>query len=100
MSDVRPNCYTCVHRGTIPGDAHSRCLHPALGPQPDNPFTAMVQLLGGDLAATTRVARQLNVTGHPTGIARGWFLWPANFDPTWLTTCDGYTPKEAACERT
>jgi hypothetical protein len=28
------------------------------------------------------------------GVRKGWFLWPLNFDPTWLLNCDGYTPRE------
>jgi len=58
----KPNCYKCVHRSNIPGDAHSRC----------NNF-------------------QANVTGDPHGISHNWFLWPLNFDPTWLESCDGFS---------
>lgn len=35
-------------------------------------------------------ARALNVTGDPMGIRRGWFLWPVNYDPVWLRSCDGF----------
>lgn len=89
---AKPNCYDCEHRGTIPGDAHSRCLHPAIGPQSDNVFSAMVDVLGGK---TNAAAKTLGITGHPHGIAHGWFLWPANFDPTWLQSCNGFTAKKA-----
>lgn len=57
-----PNCYKCVHRLPIPGDAHSRC----------NNASAKVK-------------------GNPHGIRSGWFLWPLNFDPTWLEECDGFS---------
>lgn len=63
--DNKPDCYKCIHRRNVPGDCHISC------------------------ANTTA-----NVTGHPTGIARGWFVWPFNFDPTWLINCDGFTPKD------
>jgi len=89
----KPNCYECRYRGTIPGDAHSRCLHPALGPQDDNPFGAMAALFGAAGQRTGEVAITLNVAGATHGVRRGWFLWPVNFDPTWLLTCDGFTPK-------
>lgn len=93
----KPNCYACQYRRDLPGDAHSRCVHPAIGPQEDNPIAALV----GALAQARRMdggtvggaARELHVSGHPHGIKRGWFLWPVNFDPTWLLTCDGFTPK-------
>jgi hypothetical protein len=87
---MKPNCYDCRYRGTIPGDAHSRCLHPAIGPQDDNPFGAIAQVLNGEM---TNVARELNVTAEPYGIMSGWFFWPANFDPTWLITCNGFEAK-------
>lgn len=34
--------------------------------------------------------KRLNVAGDNHGIRSGWFLWPLNFDPTWLLTCDGF----------
>jgi hypothetical protein len=63
----KPNCYKCVHRLPVPGDAHSRC----------NNISA-------------------NVSGNPMGISKGWFLWPLNFDPIWLESCDGFSddPKD------
>lgn len=99
---AKPNCYDCVHRRTIPGDAHSRCVHPAIGPQDSNEFGAMVQMMAGHFR---KAATDLHVTGHPHGVRSGWFMWPANFDPTWLQSCDGFTakvettePKETALE--
>lgn len=56
----KPNCYTCVHRREVPGSCHSRCNNTAA-----------------------------NVTGDKHGISKGWFIWPLNFDPTWLDACDG-----------
>ena len=64
MSEKKPNCYTCKHRGTIPGDAHSRCSN-----------------------------EEAKVQGKETGIRRGWFMWPLNFDPTWLISCSGFSEK-------
>jgi len=68
------NCYESAHRGTIPGDAHSKCVHPKIDFRklPGNP---------------------LNIVGDPRGIQCGWFNWPVNFDPTWLLNCDGFYPK-------
>ena len=58
---MRPNCYDCIHRRTLPGDCHSKCLN-----------------------------LEAKVTATPHGIQQGWFYWPVNFDPTWLLTCDGF----------
>ena len=71
----KPNCFKCLHRRSIPGDAHSRCVHPTIGPQNSNEFDAMVDMLAGK---TRDAAKALGIAGHPTGIARGWFMWPAN----------------------
>lgn len=42
---TKPDCYKCVHRRKIHGDAHTRC----------NNFDAKTE-------------------GHPQGIRRGWFI--------------------------
>jgi len=57
----KPNCYNCIHRRDLIGDCHSAC---------DN--------------------KNAQVEGNPHGIKNGWFRWPLNFDPTWLTKCNGF----------
>ena len=64
----KPDCYKCIHRRNVPGDAHSRCAAP-----------------DGTKAE-----------GGQAGIRRGWFLWPFNFDPVWLVSCDGFQAREEA----
>jgi hypothetical protein len=64
--ETLPDCYKCIHRRTIPGDAHIRC---------------------NNMVAT-------NVTGNAHGTSLGWFRWPLNFDPTWLETCDGFSDNQ------
>jgi hypothetical protein len=59
---MKPNCYECIHRLKIPGDCHSRCNN-----------------------------HKAKVEGHPQGIKSGWFIWPLNFDPTWLLSCNGFS---------
>ena len=83
----KPNCYKCEYRGMIPGDAHSCCNHPLIK-QDDNMFGALVEMLQGKSA---EVAKKLGIKGHPQGIKSGWFMWPANFDPTWLLECNGFS---------
>jgi hypothetical protein len=60
----KPDCYKCVHRLEVPGSCHSRCNNHAA-----------------------------KVSGHPHGMRMGWFMWPLNFDPTWLKACDGFSDK-------
>lgn len=61
----KPNCYECKYRGEVPGSAHSECTN-----------------------------KNAKVEGHETGIKRGWFYHPFNFDPVWLISCDGYESKQ------
>ena len=44
---VKPNCYTCVFKGVVPGNAHISCSN-----------------------------WKATVTGDPYGIKNGWFIWP------------------------
>jgi len=39
-------------------------------------------------------AAALNIRAAEQGIRRGWFIWPVNFDPVWLESCDGFTATE------
>lgn len=57
----KPNCYSCIHRRDLIGNCHSSCSN-----------------------------HKANVSANRHGINNGWFQWPLNFDPTWLTACDGY----------
>jgi hypothetical protein len=67
---MKPDCYTCVHRHAIPGDAHSSC----------------------------DMGRRARVTAQATGMTRGWVNWPSNFDPVWLVSCDSWMDKKAEDE--
>lgn len=60
----KPDCYDCKHRGTVPGDTHSRCKN-----------------------------LKASVTANEHGRKRGWFIWPFNFDPIWLESCTGFESK-------
>lgn len=44
---------------------------------------------------TKKNAQKLNIKAELHGIKNGWFFWPVNFDPVWLISCNGFTPKEA-----
>lgn len=63
-----PDCYDCKHRRDIPGNAHSKCVHPQVS--------------------------SLSVEVNPHGIKNGWVYFPYNFDPVWVNGCDGFEKKE------
>ena len=61
----KPDCYKCVHRRSIPGNAHSRC---------------------NNIIAKTK--------WNEHGVKMGWAFHPINFDPVWLETCDGFSDNQ------
>lgn len=88
---MKSNCYNCSFRRDVPGDAHSRCAHPIVEKAMESQGLAVFQLM-----ILTGVAlpllKGLTIKGNPHGIKNGWFMWPFNFDPTWLEECSGYKP--------
>jgi hypothetical protein len=61
-------------------------------------MSALLSLLGKRMAGAydiLDVRDLLGVTGNAHGIKNGWFCWPFNFDPIWLESCNGFTPREA-----
>ena len=52
---MKTNCYECVNKRNVPGNAHIKCNKP----DPE-------------------------MKGHPNGIKKGWFIYPTLFDPVWM----------------
>lgn len=77
-------CYECRYRGDLPGDAHSCCKYPGVR-------TSMPAILDSENAL---IQDRLGITADQYGFMKGWFFWPANFDPAWLIECKGFTPKD------
>lgn len=90
MNINKPDCYKCKHRGSLIGDCHSSCQHPKTKEQGGHALEAIFMQMKGSSPA----AKRMNVTGNRHGIINGWFMWPMNFDPTWLESCDGFESNE------
>lgn len=59
---VNTKCHKCKHVRSIPGDCHVSCSKP-----------------------------DLQMTGNMHGINNGWFFYPFNYDPCWMTKeCSNY----------
>lgn len=85
MKKERPDCYKCIHRGSLPGDAHSKCCHPeAKKGLADNDIAAMAEAFCG----------KANGAKVKLGIRGGGQTWPANFNPVLLLECDGFNAGE------
>ena len=85
----KPDCYKCTHRGNVPGDAHSSCEHPKIKADPMGELLAIMGVGAGLCSARD----ELNIRADSHGVKQGWFIWPVNFDPIWLTNCDGFEEK-------
>ena len=81
----RPDCYKCKYRGMVAGSSHSCCEYPGND----------TGILSFFASINSENARKLGIKGHLQGIRSGWFMWPVNFDPTWLIECNGFSKKEA-----
>ena len=82
---MKPNCYDCKYRGTIPGDAHSCCKYPG----------TETGLLDFFTEANMKLLKELKIKANPHGVRNGWFMWPINFDPVWLENCEGFKQKRS-----
>lgn len=101
---AKPNCYKCKYRGEIPGNAHSKCVHPSISEITNCAEAEIIGLLGSrgiarlglNLGAIINNApnNPLGVRGSDHGVKSGWFNWPVNFDPVWLVSCNGFEPDE------
>ena len=85
------NCYQCKFRGTVTGSAHSSC----------KVINEDVQFQVALLMTThTPIIKLPDGTEEPVivldehGKAKGWAMWPVNFDPVWVKKCLFYSPKE------
>ena len=74
-----PDCYRCCYRRDLPHDTHSQCFHPSIGRHRERAVLGLVPDL-------------IEVTAQAHGVGKGWFVWPLNFDPVWLTSCTGFLP--------
>ena len=90
----KPDCYKCVYRGGVPGDAHSCCNHPSVK---KSPLGELMGILGPARGlALPMEPQKLKIKANAHGVRSGWFAWPYNFDPVWLEECDGFKKKKEA----
>lgn len=64
---MKEECYQCVNRRDVTGNAHIKCISP-----------------------------DAEMTGDPHGIKNGWFIYPFLFDPVWKTkSCSNFVDKNS-----
>ena len=83
------DCYSCKHKGEVPGSTHSSCkfLRSNITDQ------SQVSLLEFRLSSHINM---LEINGEPVldlnphGVKNGWCNWPLDFDPIWIEKCVFY----------
>lgn len=106
IMEIKTNCYTCKHRGTVCGSAHSSCTHPITENSVLISLVMMKLAMGIGSVNPTGInvvdkARNISVPlqdWNEHGIRSGWIQWPFNFDPTWLNNCMLYENKDGSTE--
>jgi len=106
---LKPNCYECRYRNGVPGSAHSSCDAPGAHARvyPHLKATSLMMLASlirgaskverGVLVAQANTVR---IGGDVHGIRNGWFNWPLDFDPVWLSECSLFEPRAAIAKAT
>ena len=93
-------CYDCIHRREVPGSSHSSCAHPKTKGGKLDPLAEVMAIFAsvGRVGPTINInaAKELGITANETGIRRSWFNWPYNFDPVWLTACNGFEERKTS----
>lgn len=76
------DCYKCKYRKEVPGSAHSSCS--ALNTELSLALLCALGL-GDRIPSATNPDGVDVITFDPVGVFNGWCLFPANFDPVWVT---------------
>ena len=92
---MKPDCYKCKYRKSVPGSAHSCCDHSKCRNITGDALQKVLSILGSVRGGVPPLSTGLKVKGNPKGIRGGWFNHPLNFDPLWLEECDGFESKES-----
>jgi hypothetical protein len=89
----KPNCYACIHRSSVAGNAHSCCNHPVTQNDLENPMANILAIFAGVGRVdpiVSNAAKEINVVLNSHGVQNGWANWPWNYDPIWVENCDGF----------
>lgn len=84
----KPDCYKCCYRGDVEYSAHSCCNHPYT--EVMNGAGKFISVMYAIKGLRSPIGKRLNLTYSQHGFNNGWFMWPINFDPVWLESCDGF----------
>jgi hypothetical protein len=96
MSEAGNNCLKCIYREKAGSNTiHSKCTHPVV----DNIMSDhdALGIIFKNFANENRVTSGLwglSIDVEQGAVIEGWCYWPFNFDPRWVNSCSGCTPRE------
>ena len=88
-------------RESVPGSAHSCCKalrHKAKYPNDPDVIKLEAHLSLGFSELKTNENEEV-IKINPYGRKNGWANWPLDFDPTWVSECHFYLPKDPTFEK-
>ena len=95
---MKNKCYQCKHRDSIPGDSHSRCMHPELKEFLESSVGQVLSMFNGRILtpefSLKDMVQKFDIIANTHGIQKGWFNWPWNFDPLWLINCNRFEEQD------
>jgi len=86
------DCYNCKFRSDALGSAHSKCN--IISCSNNEGSDALEYLIAsGKYQLINGETKEPLVKLNEHGVKNGWALWPINFDPIWVESCNFYTEK-------
>lgn len=79
---TKKTCYNCAHKRNVAGDCHISCSNPDIAKHSQT--LSMLSLVSpSQLAGFCNSTLGFAVEEH--GIRSGWFMFPMNYDPNWMS---------------
>lgn len=93
------NCFSCRHREEVAGNCHIKCAKGGADSRMYGNGLIITSVLIQPQYNGVRDDVELKGNGwsvrvSPHGIRNGWCMFPILFDPTWVSSCDGFCNKE------
>lgn len=76
------NCGNCKYSQNIAGNTHISCRYPLLS-YSESTKISMLSMIN-PVMFNDVLSKTFGFTGNMHGIQSGWFMFPENFDPSWI----------------
>lgn len=89
------DCRSCKYHENVPGDTHVCCKHPNTKTYDGQILMEMMLIAASGISYGELPLRmtRLGLSVDLWGVSHGWVFFPMNFDPIWVSGCQGHTPQ-------